>query len=121
MAYTQLHVYVFNSICGAMSLNIPNLERNKFLAPFTTYKIGGPADLFVEVHTIDELTHALSEARRSSIPFFLLGCGANILFTDNGFRGLVIRNMANKVTILDNNKIGYSVNKDLTSSNFNVT
>ena len=39
-----------------MSLNIPNLERNKFLAPFTTYKIGGPSDLFVEVHTIDELT-----------------------------------------------------------------
>ncbi|MCR4320963.1 MAG: UDP-N-acetylmuramate dehydrogenase [Candidatus Brocadiaceae bacterium] len=88
-----------------MSLNIPNLERNKLLAPFTTYKIGGPADLFVEVHTIDELTHALSEARCSRIPFFLLGCGANILFTDKGFRGLVIRNMANKVTILDNNKI----------------
>lgn len=88
-----------------MSLNIPNLERNKLLAPFTTYKIGGPADLFVEVHTIDELTHALSEGRRSRIPFFLLGCGANILFTDKGFRGLVIRNMANKVMILDNNKI----------------
>lgn len=88
-----------------MLLNIPNLERNKFLAPFTTYKIGGHADLFVEVHTIDELVHALSEARCNSIPFFLLGCGANILFTDKGFRGLVIRNMANKVTILDNNKI----------------
>jgi UDP-N-acetylmuramate dehydrogenase len=88
-----------------MSLNIPNLEQNKFLAPFTTYKIGGPADLFVEVHTIDELVHALSEARRNRIPFFLLGCGANILFTDKGFRGLVIRNLANKVMILDNNKI----------------
>ena len=88
-----------------MSLNIPNLERNKFLAPFTTYKIGGPADLFVEVHAIDGLVNALSEARRSRIPFFLLGCGANILFTDKGFRGLVIRNLANKVTILDNNKI----------------
>ncbi|HHT9137412.1 MAG TPA: UDP-N-acetylmuramate dehydrogenase [Candidatus Wunengus sp. YC60] len=88
-----------------MSLNIPNLERNKFLAPFTTYKIGGPADLFVEVHTIDELTHAVFEARREKIPFFLLGCGANILVTDKGFRGLIIRNLANKVTILDDNKI----------------
>ncbi|HHT9105437.1 MAG TPA: UDP-N-acetylmuramate dehydrogenase [Candidatus Wujingus californicus] len=88
-----------------MSLNIPNLERNKYLAPFTTYKIGGPADLFVEVHAIDELVNALSEASSSRIPFFLLGCGANILFTDKGFRGLVIRNMANKVMILDNNKI----------------
>ena len=61
--------------------------------------------MFVEVHTIDELTHALSEARRSSMPFFLLGCGANILFTDKGFRGLVIRNRANKITFLDNGRI----------------
>jgi len=88
-----------------MLLNIPNLERNKILAPFTTYKIGGPADLFVEVHTIDELTHALSEARHSRIPFFLLGCGANILVTDKGFRGLVIRNRANKVDFIDNGKV----------------
>ena len=88
-----------------MSLNIPNLERNKFLAPFTTYKIGGPADLFVEVHTIDELVNALSEARRSRIPFFLLGCGANILFTDKGFRGLVTRNRANKIKFLDNGRV----------------
>jgi len=88
-----------------MSLNIPNLERNKFLAPFTTYKIGGPADLFVEVHTIDELVNSLSEARCSRTPFFLLGCGANILFTDKGFRGLVIRNRANKIMFLDNGRV----------------
>jgi UDP-N-acetylmuramate dehydrogenase len=88
-----------------MSLNIPNLERNRLLAPFTTYKIGGTADLFVEVHTIDELTHALSEARREGIPFFLLGCGANILFTDKGFRGLVIRNRANKIKFLGNGRV----------------
>ncbi|UJS16041.1 MAG: UDP-N-acetylmuramate dehydrogenase [Candidatus Jettenia sp.] len=90
---------------STLSLNIPNLERNKPLAPFTTYQIGGPADLFVEVYTIDELTHALLEARRKDIPFFLLGCGANILVTDKGFRGLIIRNLANKVTFLDNSRV----------------
>jgi UDP-N-acetylmuramate dehydrogenase len=51
------------------------------------------------------LVHALSEACRSRIPFFLLGCGANILVTDKGFRGLVIRNRANKVTFLDNDRV----------------
>ena len=61
--------------------------------------------MFVEVHTIDELVHTLSEARRRRIPFFLLGCGANILVTDKGFRGLVIRNRANKITFLDNGRI----------------
>jgi len=88
-----------------MLLNIPNLERDTILAPFTTYKIGGPADLFVEVHAIDELTNAVFEARREGIPFFLLGCGANILVTDKGFRGLVIRNLANRVDFLDNGKV----------------
>ena len=61
--------------------------------------------MFVEVHTIDELIHALSEARHNLLSFFLLGCGANILFTDKGFRGLVIRNVTNKITFLDGNKV----------------
>lgn len=88
-----------------MSLNIPNLKKNIPLAPFTTYKIGGPADLFVEVHTIDQLTNAIREVRRNNIPYFLLGCGANILVTDKGFRGLVIQNSANKITFLDNCRV----------------
>ncbi|MFO0794615.1 MAG: UDP-N-acetylmuramate dehydrogenase [Candidatus Brocadiaceae bacterium] len=87
------------------TLNIPSIKKNKPLAPFTTYKIGGPADLFVEVHSIKELIHALKEAQHNHIPYFLLGCGANILVTDKGFRGLVIRNLANKVTFLDNHKV----------------
>ncbi|MBE7444623.1 MAG: UDP-N-acetylmuramate dehydrogenase [Planctomycetia bacterium] len=88
-----------------MPFNISNLERNKPLAPFTTYKIGGTADLFVEVHTIDELIYVLSEALRSGIPFFLLGCGANILVTDKGFRGLVIRNLADKITFFNGDSV----------------
>ncbi len=88
-----------------MVLSIPNLKKNIPLAPFTTYKIGGPSDWFVEVHTTEELTHAVSEAKRIKIPYFLLGCGANILFTDKGFRGLVIRNLANKTTFLEKNKL----------------
>ncbi|MDR4509413.1 MAG: UDP-N-acetylmuramate dehydrogenase [Candidatus Brocadiaceae bacterium] len=88
-----------------MKLNIPNLEENKTLSPFTTYQIGGPADFFVEVHAVSELTHALSEARRNTIPLFLLGCGANILVTDKGFRGLVVRNRADRITFIDNDRV----------------
>ncbi len=88
-----------------MPLNIQNLERNKPLSPVTTYKIGGPADLFVEVHTLDELVHAISEARGNNVPFFVLGCGANILVTDKGFRGLVIRNRANKIAFLEQGRV----------------
>jgi len=64
------------------------------LAPFTTFKVGGPADLFVEVRSADELAGALMAARAAGVPHFLLGLGANILIGDLGFRGLVVRNTA---------------------------
>ena len=83
-----------------MPLNIPNLETNKILAPFTSYKIGGQADLFVEVRTANDLINAVLEARRDRIPVFLLGCGSNILVTDKGFRGLVIHNLTSRVQFI---------------------
>jgi UDP-N-acetylmuramate dehydrogenase len=64
------------------------------LAPYTTFKIGGPADLFYEPRSADELAGAISLARKLEVPHFLLGLGANILIGDRGFRGLVIRNTA---------------------------
>lgn len=88
-----------------LKINIPNIKKNKLLAPFTTYKIGGPADLFVEVYTMDELINAVKEAYHNHVPYFLLGCGANILVTDKGFRGLVIRNLASRITFLDNHRV----------------
>jgi UDP-N-acetylmuramate dehydrogenase len=67
------------------------------LAPFTTFRIGGPADLFYEPESADELAEAVLAARALGIPWFLLGLGANILVGDRGFRGLVIRNRARDV------------------------
>ncbi|MCY4223230.1 MAG: UDP-N-acetylmuramate dehydrogenase [Bacteroidetes bacterium] len=69
------------------------------LAPYTTIKVGGPADFFVEVNSADSLQSAVLAARKLEIPYFLLGCGANIIIGDAGFRGLVIRNMANHISI----------------------
>ncbi|QXD14152.1 UDP-N-acetylmuramate dehydrogenase [Rhodocaloribacter litoris] len=64
------------------------------LAPYTTFRIGGPADLFFEARTPEELARAITVARQLGLPYFLLGLGANILVGDGGFRGLVIRNAA---------------------------
>jgi len=75
-------------------LSLRKLDKNIVLAPYTTYKIGGPADFFLEVRTKDELTEAVLFARREELSFFILGTGANILVGDKGFRGLVIRNGA---------------------------
>ena len=70
------------------------VRRDEVLAPYTTFKIGGPADLFVEATSADALANAVLAARETRIPYFVLGLGANILIGDRGFRGLVIRNTA---------------------------
>ena len=69
-------------------------KRDVLLAPYTTFRIGGPADLFCEPRSADELAAAVLAARELEIPYFVLGLGANILVGDRGFRGLVIRNAA---------------------------
>ncbi len=78
----------------ASCLGPARIRTGVALAPHTTFKIGGPADLFVEVQSADELATAVSTAREVGIPWFVLGLGANILIGDRGFRGLVIRNVA---------------------------
>jgi len=69
------------------------------LAPFTTFRIGGPADLFYEATDAGELARAILLAREIGLPHFLLGLGANILIGDRGFRGLVIRNRAQALDV----------------------
>lgn len=68
------------------------IEKNVLLKPFTTYQLGGPADYFVRATTQNELVESIQYATTREIPYFVLGTGANILFGDKGFRGLVIKN-----------------------------
>lgn len=70
------------------------------LARYTTFRIGGPADLLFEARDTDELVNAILTARTCGVPYFLLGLGANILIGDRGFRGLVIRNRASGTRVL---------------------
>ena len=93
------------------------IQRNVPLAPLTTFRIGGPADLFFEARTEEELVKALLLAREAEIPHFLLGLGANILVGDRGFRGLVIRSQVGGIEFLGNDRVragaGVSVYHDL--------
>jgi UDP-N-acetylmuramate dehydrogenase len=61
------------------------------LAELTSFRIGGPADLFVAVEDESELMHAKAAAYRASAPCFCLGAGTNLLVSDRGMRGLVVR------------------------------
>lgn len=56
-----------------------------------TYNIGGPAQYFVELHSREELRNALVWAQERNLPWFVLGGGSNLLVSDDGFPGLVIK------------------------------
>ena len=71
---------------------MPTLEiqRGVSLKPYTTFKIGGPANYFASPSSVEEFRQALAYARRRNVRVFVLGEGSNILVSDHGFDGLVI-------------------------------
>lgn len=83
----------------AADLDRSRLRRSVPLAPFTTFRIGGPADLYYPATDAEDLARAVSAARAGTVPWFLLGTGANILVGDRGFRGLVIHNLARRIEL----------------------
>lgn len=68
-----------------------NIIENVALAPYTVFKIGGNSDYFCEVKNKEELIEALAWANKKQLAYFILGAGSNVLFPDEGFRGLVIK------------------------------
>ena len=61
------------------------------MAKHTSFRIGGPADLFCIVNSIEDLKRILEYAKETKTPYLLLGNGSNLLVSDNGFRGIVIK------------------------------
>ena len=61
------------------------------LASYTSFRIGGPADLLVEVNTRTELDKLVSYCEQTGIPWVFLGRGTNVLVDDAGFRGVALR------------------------------
>ncbi|HAI73848.1 TPA: UDP-N-acetylenolpyruvoylglucosamine reductase [Candidatus Moranbacteria bacterium] len=72
---------------------MPNIliQQNIPLAPFTTFHIGGPAKFFAEVSSEKNLSEALDFAREKNLKIFILSGGSNVLISDDGFDGLVIK------------------------------
>lgn len=78
------------------------VQENVPLAPYTTFKIGGPADYFVEAHDATSVVEAFEWAESKHIPTFILAGGSNILFPDTGYRGLVIHLQGDHIEIKEN-------------------
>lgn len=75
------------------------------LAPWTTFKVGGPADVLLETRTADEMVHALRIATEHKSPVRVLGGGSNVLVPDEGVRGLVLRPKGGEVSLVGTNLV----------------
>jgi UDP-N-acetylmuramate dehydrogenase len=71
------------------------------LAPLTTFGIGGPARRFVEATGEDEIAEAVAWAKQSGTPLFVLGGGSNLLVSDRGFDGLVLKIALRGISVAD--------------------
>ena len=71
------------------------------LAPLTTFKVGGPADWLVDVQHAVDLERAIAIAREARIPITVLGGGSNVLVSDAGVRGIVVRVHGGEVREID--------------------
>jgi UDP-N-acetylmuramate dehydrogenase len=86
-------------------LGAARLERDVPLAPMTTLRVGGPADLLYRARTPDELAEAVTVAREVGLQYVLIGKGANILVGDRGVRGLVIRSEVQGIDFFDDTRV----------------
>ena len=80
---------------------LPGTKRNVPLAPHTTFKIGGSAKYFFIAKKTKDIVDAVAAAKSLKMPFFVLAGGSNILVSDKGFNGLVIKIQNTKYQIQD--------------------
>ena len=73
------------------------VKENVSLAPYTSARIGGPADVLITVESADELARTIKLLQKQEIDYILLGGGSNVLVSDRGVRGVVVLNRAKGV------------------------
>lgn len=79
------------------------VRKNVNLADYTSFKIGGPVDLFYEAETEEDLVSVFKAVKEFGIPYFVLGGGSNILVGDKGFRGIAIKVKNRGINIQEEN------------------
>ncbi|MDO8668810.1 MAG: UDP-N-acetylmuramate dehydrogenase [Candidatus Buchananbacteria bacterium] len=77
------------------------IKEGELLASYTSFKIGGPAKYFCVAESTDDIVSLMGVAHKLKLPYFILGSGTNVLVSDNGFDGLVIKINDNKLKVKD--------------------
>lgn len=75
------------------------IKRNEPMSKHTSFKIGGPADIFINIDNIEELKSVLEIIKNNKVPFKAIGNGSNILVKDEGFRGIILKDCLDQYSI----------------------
>ena len=94
-----MNVATFSPDLAAAAAFGVDVKRDVALAPYTTMKVGGPADYFATATDMPQLMKLVRWARRMELPYFILGGGSNVLISDRGMRGLVIDNRSRAMRV----------------------
>lgn len=86
-----------DSISHLRSIFGNRLQEHARLAPYTSARIGGPADVLITVTSADEMAEAIRQLWNLDLPYLVLGGGSNVLISDKGVRGVVVLNRAKTV------------------------
>lgn len=76
---------------ASVKLEIDNILYNEPMKNHTSFKLGGPADIFIEPDNTEELAKAVASLREHTIPYYIIGNGSNLLVSDNGLRGSTVK------------------------------
>lgn len=77
------------------------LKEHEVMRNHTTMRVGGVADFYYEAKTVDELVKAVKVAIKIDMPYFIVGGGSNIIFSDFGYPGLVIKNSTSNIAFMN--------------------
>jgi UDP-N-acetylmuramate dehydrogenase len=80
---------------------IEGMQQNVELAKFTTFQMGGQADYYYAVKDVMMIPKLIEACKEDGLPYVLLGWGSNMIFSDLGFRGLIIHNLARKCELAE--------------------
>ncbi len=95
----------YTELITELDKNRIEFRTDEMLAPYSTFKIGGPADILAKAKSREELIKLIELAVKTNTPYTILGWASNVLIKDKGIRGLVIKNVANAIDILEPGKV----------------
>ena len=81
------------------------IKKNELMKNHTSFKIGGAADEFCEVKSVEEIKELIEYAKEKGIPYTIIGNGSNLLVSDKGIRGLVIKIAKGFDEVLENGEM----------------